>query len=237
MCGIVGYVGSREATPLLVAGLRKLEYRGYDSAGLAVTTDASKMQVVRCRGALAGLETLVQKEPPQGSVGVGHTRWATHGRPSEINAHPHKTGPVAVVHNGIIENHLELRARLEASGRRFSSETDTEIAAHLVDEALQAGAPTLVEAVRKALSQVHGAYAIAVVSEKHPGQIVAAKVASPLVIGLGEGETFLASDVPAFLEHTREVIFLDEGDVAEIGANGVKLSSLDGTPITRPTKT
>ncbi len=236
MCGIVGYVGSREATPLLIGGLRKLEYRGYDSAGLAVT-DGGRMRVVRCQGKLAGLEALVQREPPHGPVGIGHTRWATHGRPSEVNAHPHKTGPVAVVHNGIIENHLELRARLEAAGRHFSSETDTEIAAHLVDEALTAGAPTLAEAVRRALAQVHGAYALAVVSEKHPGQIVAAKVASPLVIGLGKGETFLASDVPAFLEHTREVIFLEEGDVAEISAAGVKLTSLDGTPVTRPAKT
>jgi glucosamine--fructose-6-phosphate aminotransferase (isomerizing) len=236
MCGIVGYVGSREATPLLVAGLRKLEYRGYDSAGLAVT-GVGPMQVVRCRGKLASLESMVDKEPPQGSVGLGHTRWATHGRPSEINAHPHKIGPVAVVHNGIIENHMELRARLEATGRKFSSETDTEIAAHLIDEALAEGAPTLVAAVRKALQQVSGAYALAVVSEKHPNQIVAAKMASPLVVGLGKGETFIASDVPAFLEHTREVIFLDEGDVVEITNDGIKLSSLDGTPVKRATKT
>jgi glucosamine--fructose-6-phosphate aminotransferase (isomerizing) len=236
MCGIVGYVGPREATPLLIGGLRKLEYRGYDSAGLAVTDDG-RMRVVRCEGKLSGLEKLVERDPPHGSVGVGHTRWATHGRPSEANAHPHKTGPVAVVHNGIIENHLALRARLEAAGRRFSSETDTEIAAHLIDEALAAGAPTLGDAVRKALAQVHGAYALAVVSEHHPGQIVAAKVASPLVIGLGKGETFLASDVPAFLEHTRQVIFLEEGDVAEITAGGVRLTSLDGTPIERPVKT
>jgi glucosamine--fructose-6-phosphate aminotransferase (isomerizing) len=236
MCGIVGYVGTRQATPLLVEGLRKLEYRGYDSAGLAVT-NAGAMRVVRCEGKLSGLQSLVEREPPQGSVGVGHTRWATHGRPSEANAHPHKTGPVAVVHNGIIENHLALRARLEAAGRHFSSETDTEIAAHLIDEALEAGAPTLVAAVRAALAQVHGAYALAVVSERHPGQIVAAKVASPLVIGLGKGETFLASDVPAFLEHTRQVIFLEEGDVAEISASGAKLTSLDGTPIDRPPRT
>src|SRR3954462_2896970 len=236
MCGIVGYVGTREAPPLLVAGLKKLEYRGYDSAGLAVT-DSGRMQVVRCRGKLAGLEEMVAKEPPQGTVGVSHTRWATHGRPSEINAHPHKIGSVAVVHNGIIENHMELRARLEAAGRKFSSETDSEIAAHLIDEALAEGAPTLVAAVRKALQQVSGAYALAVVSEKHPNQIVAAKVASPLCIGLGKGETFLASDVPAFLEHTRDVIFLDEGDVAEITTAGVKLTSLDGTPVDPPART
>src|SRR3954464_14866740 len=220
MCGIVGYVGPKQATPLLVAGLRKLEYRGYDSAGLA-GTDEGRLQVVRCRGKLSGLEDIVAREPPPGRVGVGHTRWATHGRPSEINAHPHKTGAVAVVHNGIIENHLALRARLEAAGRKFSSETDTEIAAHLIDEALQKGAPSLVEALRVALRQVHGAYALVVISDKHPGEIAAAKNASPLVVGVGKGETFLASDVPAILEHTREVIFLDEGDVVAITAGSV----------------
>jgi glucosamine--fructose-6-phosphate aminotransferase (isomerizing) len=235
MCGIVGYVGSKEATPILVSGLKKLEYRGYDSAGLAVA-GAEALQVVRCQGKLTGLESLVQREPPRGTVGIGHTRWATHGRPSEANAHPHRVGSVAVVHNGIIENYLALRARLEADGRSFSSETDTEIVAHLTDEALQQGAPSLVAAVRAALRQVHGAYALAVISEQHPGQIVAAKVASPLVIGLGKNETFLASDVPAFLEHTREVIFLDEGDIAEITSTGVTVTDIDGAPIARASR-
>jgi glucosamine--fructose-6-phosphate aminotransferase (isomerizing) len=235
MCGIVGYVGSKEATPILVSGLKKLEYRGYDSAGLAVA-GAEALQVVRCQGKLTGLESLVQREPPRGTVGIGHTRWATHGRPSEANAHPHRVGSVAVVHNGIIENYLALRARLEADGRSFSSETDTEIVAHLTDEALQQGAPSLVVAVRAALRQVHGAYALAVISEQHPGQIVAAKVASPLVIGLGKNETFLASDVPAFLEHTREVIFLDEGDIAEITSTGVTVTDIDGAPIARASR-
>jgi glucosamine--fructose-6-phosphate aminotransferase (isomerizing) len=236
MCGIVGYVGPREATPLLISGLKKLEYRGYDSAGLAVL-GGETLQVVRCRGKLAGLEAIVQREPPRGSVGIGHTRWATHGRPSEVNAHPHRVGSVAVVHNGIIENYLALRARLEATGRIFSSETDTEIVAHLIDEALLEGAPSLVGALRMALRQVHGAYALAVVSDKHPGQIVAAKMASPLVLGLGKGETILASDVPAFLEHTREVIFLEDGDIAEITAAGAKLSDIEGNPVKRPSKT
>jgi len=236
MCGIVGYVGPREATPLLISGLKKLEYRGYDSAGLAVA-GADSLQVVRCRGKLAGLENMVERDPPRGTVGIGHTRWATHGRPSEANAHPHRVGSVAVVHNGIIENYLALRARLEASGRQFLSETDTEIVAHLIDEALQEGAPSLVGALRMALRQVHGAYALAVVSDQHPGQIVAAKMASPLVIGLGKGETFLASDVPAFLEHTREVVFLDEGDIAEITAAGAKITDIEGNPIARPSKT
>jgi glucosamine--fructose-6-phosphate aminotransferase (isomerizing) len=236
MCGIVGYVGPREATPLLISGLRKLEYRGYDSAGLAVAGSDS-LQVIRCRGKLAGLEAMVEQDSPHGTTGIGHTRWATHGRPSEANAHPHRVGPIAVVHNGIIENYLSLRARLEVAGRRFSSETDTEIVAHLIDEALEEGAPTLVGALRMALRQVHGAYALAVVSDRHPGQIVAAKIASPLVIGLGKGETFLASDVPAFLEHTREVVFLDEGDIAEITSAGAKLTNLDGEPIVRPSRT
>ena len=220
MCGIIGYIGQKRVMPILIDGLRRLEYRGYDSAGVSVWNEGTS-RVVRCRGKLSGLEEKLTKEPAVGTVGIGHTRWATHGRPSDENSHPHKVGPISVIHNGIIENHLALRARLEAAGRKFSSETDTEIAAHLIDEALAAGAPTLVAAVRAALAQVEGAYALAVVSEKHPGQIVAAKVASPLCIGIGKGEVFLASDVPAFLEHTREVIFLDEGDVAEISAAGV----------------
>ncbi|HET6284201.1 MAG TPA: glutamine--fructose-6-phosphate transaminase (isomerizing) [Polyangia bacterium] len=236
MCGIVGYVGPRSATPLLIGGLRRLEYRGYDSAGLAVA-GSNGVQVVRCRGKLAGLEALIEHDPPQGTLGIGHTRWATHGRPTESNAHPHKVGPIAVVHNGIIENYLELRGRLESAGRHFSSETDTEIVAHLIDEAVLGGSPTLVDALRVALRQVHGAYALVVISEKHPGQIVAAKHASPMVIGLGEAETFLASDVPAMLEHTRRVIFLEDGDIAEVRAGSVKLSNLAGQPIERPAKT
>jgi glucosamine--fructose-6-phosphate aminotransferase (isomerizing) len=236
MCGIVGYVGPRQATPILIAGLRRLEYRGYDSAGVAVV-GARGTQVLRCPGKLAGLEALIAREPPEGTLGIGHTRWATHGRPSEANAHPHKAGGVSVIHNGIIENYLSLRARLQGAGRKFASETDTEIVAHLIDEALLLGAPSLVEALRVALRQVHGAYALVAISEKHPGQIVAAKNASPLVVGLGQGETFLASDVPAILEHTRQVIFLDEGDVVEVTAAGVTLTDLEGNPRHRPVRT
>ena len=236
MCGIVGYVGPRPATPILLGGLKRLEYRGYDSAGLAVI-GGHGAQVVRCRGKLSGLESMVAREMPQGSLGIGHTRWATHGRPSEANAHPHRVGSVSVVHNGIIENYLSLRARLEASGRKFSSETDTEIVAHLIDEALAQGAPSLVAALRTALKQVHGAYALVVVSDKHPGEIVAAKNASPLVVGLGNDETFLASDVPALLEHTRNVIFLDEGDVAAITAGRVTITDVDGNVRDRPART
>jgi glucosamine--fructose-6-phosphate aminotransferase (isomerizing) len=234
MCGIVGYVGFRQATPVLLGGLRRLEYRGYDSAGLAVRDDGTgRVAVVRAPGKLAGLERLLAREPLGGGLGIGHTRWATHGRPSEANAHPHRVGSTAVVHNGIIENYLSLRHRLQAGGREFSSETDTEIAAHLIDEALAAGAPSLIEALRTALRQVVGAYALVALSEKHPGVIVAAKNASPLVVGIGEGESFLASDVPALLEYTRDVIFLEEGELAELGPGTVKLSRLDGTPVSR----
>jgi glucosamine--fructose-6-phosphate aminotransferase (isomerizing) len=217
--------------------LRRLEYRGYDSAGLAVVDpQTAKLGVSRSAGKLAVLEQLLAREPLPGHVGIGHTRWATHGRPSEANAHPHRVAGVAVVHNGIIENYLELKRRLQSAGREFSSETDTEIVAHLIDEALSAGAPTLVEALRRALSQVVGAYALVVVSERHPNEIVAAKNASPLVVGIGNGEMFLASDVPAMLEHTRDVIFLEEGEIAELRATGVNLSNLAGEPVNRATR-
>jgi glucosamine--fructose-6-phosphate aminotransferase (isomerizing) len=236
MCGIVGYVGGREATPILVSGLRRLEYRGYDSAGVAVA-NGHGAKVVRCRGKLLALEKLLASESPAGNVGIGHTRWATHGRPSDENAHPHKVGPIAVVHNGIIENHVGLRARLVASGRAFSSETDTEIAAHLIDEALAAGAASLVDAVRLALRQIEGTYALVVLSDLHPDRVVAAKSASPMVLGLGVGEIFVASDVPALLEHTREVVFLDDGDLAELTVNGARITDRHGSVRTPASRT
>src|SRR5580698_11241776 len=216
MCGIIGYVGSRQATPLLIGGLRKLEYRGYDSAGVSVfdrTTNTSR--VVRCRGKLSALEAKLLKEPAPGTIGIGHTRWATHGRPSDENSHPHKVGPISVIHNGIIENHLALRAELAASGSQFSSETDTEIFAHLVAREL-ATADNLTTAVRQALARVRGSYAFVVMSDKEPGTLVAAKNSSPLVIGLGEGENYVASDVTAILSETRKVIFVDEGEIVTI---------------------
>ncbi len=241
MCGIVGYVGHRQAVPILLSGLRRLEYRGYDSAGVAVANADGAVRVVRCRGRLAALESLLVGEPAPGSLGIGHTRWATHGRPSDENAHPHRVGPVALVHNGIIENHAALRARLRATGRTFTSETDTEIAAHLVDEALKAGTPTLLAAVVAALRQVEGSYALAVVSDAHPGELVAAKNASPLVVGIGQDvarpELFLASDAPALLEHTRSVIFLEDGDVVSLSLRGASVTDLHGKPITRSSKT
>ena len=242
MCGIVGYIGAQECTPILIEGLRRLEYRGYDSAGVAVlATDGTpgahfQTRVVRCRGKLSNLEGLLRKEPPRGAVGIGHTRWATHGRPSDENAHPHKHGSVSVVHNGIIENYIALRERLAGLGHRFASETDTEIVAHLVDEELKAlggDGKNLREAVRRALAQVQGAYAIVVLSDAAPDRIIAAKNASPLVLGLGAGENFVASDVPAILPYTRRMLFLEEGEIAELRIDGVELTDLAGKPVVR----
>jgi glucosamine--fructose-6-phosphate aminotransferase (isomerizing) len=232
MCGIVGYVGPRQCVDIILSGLRKLEYRGYDSAGVAVV-GASGLSVARAKGKLRNLAERLAEKPLAGSTGIGHTRWATHGRPSDENAHPHAYGGVAVVHNGIIENHLELKAQLSSRGHRFASETDTEIFAHLIADALDGGAQGLAAAVRAALKQVQGSYAIAVVSERRPGEIVAAKNASPLVVGFGKGESFLASDVPAILEHTREVVYLEEGELACLTAQGIEIQGRDGEPVRR----
>jgi glucosamine--fructose-6-phosphate aminotransferase (isomerizing) len=231
MCGIVGYVGPREASPILLAGLRKLEYRGYDSAGLAAFTD-HHVEVRRCVGKLDNLTRLLGEQPLAGTPGIGHTRWATHGRPSEQNAHPHRAGRVVVIHNGIIENYLELRAALERRGRKMASETDTEVISHLIDEQVQEGCG-LLEATRRAVRALHGSYAIVVLSESEPDRLVAAKSATPIVIGLGDGETFVASDIPALLEHTRRVLFLEDGEVAEITPAGVTITTFDGTPVAR----
>ncbi len=239
MCGIVGYVGEKECTPILIEGLRRLEYRGYDSAGVAVLDGKSgtTCRVVRCRGKLSNLENLLREQPTTGRIGIGHTRWATHGRPSDENAHPHKSGLVSVVHNGIIENHTSLRDGLKAKGRQFSSETDTEIIAHLVDEELKADKNCgLREAVRRALKQVQGAYAIVVLSDAQPDRIVVAKNASPLVLGLGEGENFVASDVPAILSHTKSMIFMEEGEIAELQRGGIEITNLEGKKIERAAK-
>ena len=235
MCGIIGYIGNREATPLLVGGLRKLEYRGYDSAGVSVWNDGAS-RVVRCRGKLANLEEKLKKEPAHGTLGIGHTRWATHGRPSDENSHPHKVGPISVIHNGIIENHLTLRAELQAAGAKFSSETDTEIFAHLVDHQLTSGAESLTEAVRRSLQKVRGSYAFVVMSDKEPGTLVAAKNSSPLVVGLGEGENFVASDVTAILSETRKVIFIDEGEIVTVTRDGVAITDFEGKPKHREPK-
>src|SRR5215472_9148388 len=235
MCGIVGYVGARDCAPILVEGLRRLEYRGYDSAGLALHTGVDRgIEIARAVGKLSNLETALKKNPLSGTTGIGHTRWATHGRPSEANAHPHVAGRVAVVHNGIIENHAALRRELEGFGVRFASDTDTEIIAHLVDHALRGDARRLVDAVRAALRRVRGSYAIAVLSADSPGEIVVAKASGgSLVVGLGTGETLCASDIPALLAHTRNVVFLDDGEVGVLTRDRLEITTLDGVPVQR----
>jgi glucosamine--fructose-6-phosphate aminotransferase (isomerizing) len=235
MCGIVGYVGSQSAAPILLDGLRRLEYRGYDSAGIAVQSDG-EIAVARAVGKLRQLEKALEERPIRGTTGIGHTRWATHGRPTEVNAHPHVAGPVAVVHNGIIENHLSLRARLVERGVKIVSDTDTEIVAHLIHERLREGRGSLEEAVRSALREVHGAYALAVLSREEPGRIVVAKSSSPLVIGLADEATFCGSDIPALLPYTRKMIFLEDGDVAVLEKASVRIARIDGTPIDRPVR-
>ncbi len=234
MCGIVGYVGPRVAAPVLLEGLKRLEYRGYDSAGLAIHT-ARGVEVARSVGKLDNLSRALGGRKLDGTVGVAHTRWATHGQPSESNTHPHVSGDVAVVHNGIIENHVALRRELEAEGVHIASDTDTEIVAHLVRRELDAGR-LLFDAVRAALSQVHGAYALAVLSARQPDRIIVAKSGSPLVVGLGDGETLCASDMPALLAHTRDVLFLEDGELAELTTAGARVETLTGTPVTRPTR-
>jgi glucosamine--fructose-6-phosphate aminotransferase (isomerizing) len=234
MCGIVGYVGPREATPVLVSGLRKLEYRGYDSAGLA-TLDGGRIEVRRCVGKLDNLDAMLREHPLPGSPGVGHTRWATHGRPSEQNAHPHRAGKVVVIHNGIIENFLELRHALAQRGRTMASETDTEVISHLIDELVSEG-HGLAEATRRAIALLQGSYAIVVLSETEPDRLVAAKSATPIVLGLGDGENFVASDIPAMLEHTRRVVFLEDGEVVELTADEAVITTFDGAPVDRDPK-
>lgn len=235
MCGIVGYVGSKNAAPIIVDGLRKLEYRGYDSAGIAIH-DGKGIEIVRTLGKLVKLSEALEKRTLNGTTGVGHTRWATHGRPSEVNAHPHSAGPVAVVHNGIIENHVAVRQELEGQGVKFLSDTDTEIIAHLIHRELNAGVPTLFEAVRKALGHVVGAYAIAVVSRNEPDVVVVARYGSPLVVGIGEDEMLCASDIPAILAHTRNMIFLEDGDMAELRQRAVRVETVSGQKVERKVK-
>ncbi len=234
MCGIVGYVGPRDAAPILIDGLRRLEYRGYDSAGIAVMTENGKVFIEKKAGKLANLTEHLNGDAPAGGPGIGHTRWATHGLPNDTNAHPHAdcTGKLALIHNGIIENYAELKSGLLAEGHRFESETDTEVLAHLI-EARYGG--DLVEAVRLALGDVRGAYAIGVMHTDHPDRIVGARMNVPLIVGLGDGEGFLASDVPAILEHTKNVVIMHEGDIADVTPTGTRILSLDGTEVQRDT--
>ena len=241
MCGIVGYVGSKKVVPVIIEGLRRLEYRGYDSAGIAVgSPNSAVLEVCRAPGKLGNLEDALEEHPLQGTFGIGHTRWATHGRPTEENAHPHRdcTGRIVVVHNGIVENYLDLKRELTAQGHKFVTETDTEIIAHLIEQvqknAETAGAPILLEeAVRCAVKRLTGAFALGVLSAAEPNKIVAARFGPPVVIGVGEGESFVASDVPGILHHTRNIYFLADGDMAILTAGGVELTDFNGKPIQR----
>jgi len=234
MCGIVGYIGARETAHVLIEGLRRLEYRGYDSAGIAVF-HKEKIEIRRKEGKLNRLEELMQGERFDGMVGVGHTRWATHGRPSDENAHPHKAGRVAVVHNGIIENYLPLRDLLKKKGHRFASETDTEIVAHLIDEFLAEGYAPL-DAVRTALDKIKGSYALGILIEGDNRSLIAARNECPLVIGLGQGEHFIASDIPPILPYTRDFIFMEDGEVALLSPEGVKVFDIRGKELQKEPK-
>jgi glutamine---fructose-6-phosphate transaminase (isomerizing) len=232
MCGIVGYIGTQKAVPIILEGLKRLEYRGYDSAGLAVYCEDNQLAIRRAKGKLRNLEQAIQLNPVDGVFGIGHTRWATHGRPTEENAHPHRDckGDVVVVHNGIVENYLALKQRLQAEGHEFKTETDTEIIAHLVEKHLNG---SLEHAVRAAVKELTGVFALAVISRSDPKKIVAARSGPPVVIGLGDNEYFVASDVPAILAHTQDMFFLADGDMAVLTPAGVQLSDFDGRPVTR----
>ena len=247
MCGIVGYVGPQPVVSIILEGLRRLEYRGYDSAGIAVgSANAEALTLRRAQGKLRNLEAAILADPVEGTYGIGHTRWATHGRPTEENAHPHRdcTGRIVVVHNGIVENYLKLKAQLKAQGHTFLTETDTEVIAHLIEEeqktgGLALGASGLAEAVRRTAKQLTGAFAISVISADEPDTIVVARMGPPAVIGVGEkngesGEYFVASDVPGILHHTREFYFLADGDMAVLTRSGVTLTDFDGNPVKRP---
>ena len=236
MCGIVGYTGPREAGPILIEGLKRLEYRGYDSAGIALVDDAGDLFVEKRAGKLANLQTAIADRTPHAAIGLAHTRWATHGRPNDLNAHPHQdcTGEITVIHNGIIENFRELRDGLEARGHTLTSETDTEAIAHLVEEAYRGD---LADAVRDALRRLEGAYAIAVMHRGEGDRLVGARKDVPLVVGLGEGESFLASDVAAILAHTDQIVFLEDGDVADLRPGGVTFSDIHGAPLQRTVTT
>ena len=237
MCGIVGYIGPKKVVPVIIEGLRKLEFRGYDSAGIAVVNGTGKIEIRRAPGKLKNLEEVLRESPIEGTYGIGHTRWATHGRPTEENAHPHRdcTGQYVVVHNGIIENYLELKEKLQREGHKFVTETDTEIVAHLVEK--YAKDLPFEEAVRKTLKDLRGIYSLVFLSAKDPQKLIAARIGPPSVIGLGDGEFFVASDIPALLEHTRKIFFLADGDIAVLSRDGVRVTDLDGNPVDRPAHT
>src|SRR5919201_2452533 len=236
MCGIVGYVGSKQVVPVIIDGLRRLEYRGYDSAGIAVAGNGDGLQVRRAEGKLRNLEETIRLKPLDGTYGVGHTRWATHGRPTEENAHPHRdcTAKIVVVHNGIIENYLDLKHELQAQGHRFVTETDTEIVAHLVEREMRRDG--LENAVRRALMQMRGLFAVVLISADDPEKIVSVRKGPPIVVGLGDGEFFVASDIPAILSHTRDVVFLGDEEMAVITRTGVEFTDFFGRPVSKATQ-
>src|ERR1043166_7366019 len=238
MCGIVGYVGKKRVVPVIIEGLRSLEYRGYDSAGIAVCGNGNggAVQVRRAEGKLRNLEEAIRLKPLEGSWGIGHTRWASHGRPTEENAHPHRdcTGKIVVVHNGIIENYLELKKELQEQGHQFKTETDTEIVAHLVEREMQGDG--LENAVRRALTYMRGMFAIVLVSVEDPEKIVAVRNGPPIVIGLGKDEFFVASDIPAILAHTRDVVFLGDEEMAIITRSGVQFTDYQGRAVSKTTQ-
>ena len=231
MCGIVGYVGENRALPFLLSGLNKLEYRGYDSSGIAIYDDG-KLDVIKAVGRLKELENKIEGMDLCGHVGIGHTRWATHGRPSEVNSHPHTdcNGDIAVIHNGIIENYMSLKSELEKAGHVFKSETDTEVVAHLVESNYRGD---IVDAVRRSIKRLKGAYSLVFVCRQEPEKIVAAKKDSPLIVGFGENENFLASDIPALLGYTRNVVVLQDGDMAVLTKDDIIITDLDGNPVHR----
>ncbi len=235
MCGIIGYIGKKAVVPVLVDGLKRLEYRGYDSAGIAVVGEDGKLHIRRCEGKLHNLEESLRLQPMDGLYGIGHTRWATHGRPSEENAHPHRDcdGTVVVVHNGIIENYLPLKEELQREGHRFVTETDTEVIAHLVEKHQRSNGVALEEAVRRTAAQLSGIFALAILSTRDPKKIVAVRQGPPAVIGLGQDEYFVASDIPAVLYHTRDVFFLADGELAVLTPDGVQLLDFAGQPVQR----
>src|SRR5207253_1999571 len=235
MCGIIGYIGSKPVVPVLIEGLRRMEYRGYDSAGVAVVSPEG-INLRRSAGKLANLENAIRVEPVDGLYGVGHTRWATHGRPTEENAHPHRdcTGKIVVVHNGIIENYLQLKQELQGQGHKFATETDTEIVAHLVEREMKTDG--LENAVRRALMMMRGLFALVLISADDPEKIVAVRKGPPIVVGLGNGEFFVASDVPAILSHTRDVVFLGDEEMAVITRTGVLFTDFFGRPVSTATQ-
>ena len=232
MCGIVGYVGRSDGVKVLIDGIKRLEYRGYDSAGIAVIDQTRSVQVRRSQGKIANLEELLGSSPVSGNVGIAHTRWATHGRPSDENAHPHRSGPFVVVHNGIIENYAEIKGQLEGDGFEFSSETDTEVVVKLAEKEWRSGRSPK-EAILSTLKQLRGSYALVFLNENEPGEIIAARKESPLILGIGEGAFYLASDVPAILPYTREVIYLEDGDLVSLTTDGFRIETIEGVPLNR----